>query len=585
MMCRAARSAHHAFGRTSDEIRRYFYGGKSGLKASAASGLAEALFVGTASGVFTQKAALGTERERMQTPNHEGASGRTMNGARQSAGRIGTGAVGRAFGVEPYAAQSEEFSLVLGRPLFQLLLRSKLIRPPFGRLGSRIGVITALAWLPLVALTILSGRFAGGVPVPFLYDYEVNVRLLFSMPLLILAELVVYIRMRAIAAQFEERQITTGVMRPKFDAILCSAMGLRNSITAEIAILLLVFIVGPFIWRGALALKSDTWYATVTGSRPNYTAAGGWYTFVSVPVFQFILMRWYYRLFIWCRLLFQVSRLELNLVPLHPDRCCGLGFLGNMVFAFAPLLVAHSGLMAGFIANRILHEGAKLPGYKFEMVAMAAFLLLIVLGPLCVFAPNLNRARIAGLQIYGRLASDYVVAFAGKWSSGAAEQIEPLLGSSDIQSMADLDSSLAIVREMKLVSFGKDAVFAVYRDNRFTAGSARFHHVFVGGVAQKISPGCSVAGPDNLSLAPLLPRSSGRALDLGGVQKSRSERSLWPALHRVCRKLEFVAHPKSDVLNLQPDWALLRWPTRHASSTGMFRSRRWISIMREVRVV
>jgi hypothetical protein len=339
-----------------------------------------------------------------------------------------------------------------------LLLRSKLIQPPLGNLGWRIGVITMLAWLPLVPFTIFSGRFAGGVLVPFLYDFEVHVRLLFSLPLLILAEMVVYFRMRAITAQFIERQIITDDVRPPFDAVLSSAMRLRNSAAIEIAMLLLVILVGPFIWRGALALHSDTWYATVTGSSPGPTAAGRWYAFVSVPVFQFILLRWYYRLFIWCRFLFQVSRLNLNLVPLHPDRCCGLGFLGNVASAFAPLVAAHSGLVAGFIANRILHEGAKLPDYRFELVGMTVFLLLIVLGPLCVFVPKLNRARLAGLRTYGRLASDYVVGFAAKWARGAAQQVEPLLGSSDIQSMADLDNSFAIVREMKLVPFGRETI-------------------------------------------------------------------------------------------------------------------------------
>jgi hypothetical protein len=194
------------------------------------------------------------------------------------------------------------------------------------------------------------------------------------------------------------------------------------------------------------------------GSSLNLTPAGHWYTFVSVPVFQFILLRWYYRVFIWCRFLFRVSRLELNLVPLHPDRCCGLGFLGNVVTAFAPILAAHSGLLSGFIANRILNEGATLPDYKFELAGVAVFLLLIVLGPLCVFSPKLNGARIAGLRTYGRLASDYVVGFAGKWAHGSTPDIEPLLGSADIQSLADLDSSFAIVREMKLVPFGKQTI-------------------------------------------------------------------------------------------------------------------------------
>jgi hypothetical protein len=358
----------------------------------------------------------------------------------------------------PDLGRREEFSLVLGGPLYQLLLRSGLVRPPFGNLGWRIGVITLLAWLPLVPATILGGRFDGGVKVPFLYDYEVHARLLFSVPLLILAEVIVYGRMRAIAAQFIERQIVTERIRAAFDAALSSAIRLRNSVPTEIAIAGLAFIVGPYIWRATLALHSDTWYATISDSSRSATAAGYWYTFVSIPIFQFILLRWYFRLFIWTRLLFQMSRLDLNLVPLHPDRCCGLGFLGNVVSAFAPLLAAHSGLVAGFIANRILHEGAKLPDFRFELIGMAAFLLVIVLGPLCVFAPSLNRARLAGLRTYGRLASDYVVGFAGKWGYSTAQENDVLLGSSDIQSMADLDSSFGIVQEMKLVPFGKNTI-------------------------------------------------------------------------------------------------------------------------------
>jgi hypothetical protein len=353
--------------------------------------------------------------------------------------------------------RTEDFSLVLGGPLYQLLLRSGLAGAALAGVGPRILLIAALAWLPLVPLTIFGGRFDRGVLVPFLYDFEVHARLLFSLPLMILAEVVVYVRMRAIAAQFLERQIITPRVRPAFDQVLSSAMRMRNSVAAEAAMVLLVLLAGPWIWRAALALASDTWYATVTPAGTIPTWAGRWYAFISVPIFQFILLRWYYRIFIWCRFLFQVSRLDLNLVPLHPDRCCGLGFLGNVAVAFAPLLAAHSGLIAGYIANRIVHEGATLPDYKFELVGMAVFLLIVVLGPLCVFVPKLNSARLSGLRTYGRLASDYTVGFAAKWASDGAPKGE-LLGSSDIQSLADLDGSFAVIREMKLVPFGKQTV-------------------------------------------------------------------------------------------------------------------------------
>ena len=129
----------------------------------------------------------------------------------------------------PTSEHSEDFSLVLGGPLYQLLVRSGLIKPPFGRLSSRILVLTGVAWLPLILLTILGGRFAQGVPVPFIRDFEVHARLLFSLPMLVLAELVVYIRMRAIISQFLERRIVTPDIRPAFNSIISSAMRLRNS--------------------------------------------------------------------------------------------------------------------------------------------------------------------------------------------------------------------------------------------------------------------------------------------------------------------------------------------------------------------
>jgi len=54
------------------------------------------------------------------------------------------------------------------------------------------------------------------------------------------------------------------------------------------------------------------------------------------------------------RFLWQVTRCDLCLVPTHPDRAGGLGFLSLTVVAFAPVRLAHGApLLAGMIANRI----------------------------------------------------------------------------------------------------------------------------------------------------------------------------------------------------------------------------------------
>ena len=96
--------------------------------------------------------------------------------------------------------------------------------------------------------------------------------------------------------------------------------------------------------------------------------AGHWFEFVSVPVFQFILLRWYIRILIWFCFLLRVSRLKLHLLPAHPDRVGGLGFPGKSTIAFAPLLFAQGALLSGQIASRIFYNGQSLLAFKLTIL-------------------------------------------------------------------------------------------------------------------------------------------------------------------------------------------------------------------------
>jgi hypothetical protein len=220
-----------------------------------------------------------------------------------------------------------------------------------------------------------------------------------------------------------------------------------------------VYVIGVLvIWRHYMTLDTATWYATPSLGGSKLTLAGIWYGHVSLPIFQILLCRWYYRVFIWTRFLWQVSRIDLSLVPTHPDRVGGLGFLSETVYAFVPLLIAHGALLAGLLGDRILHLGATLPSFMVEIVVLVIFLMCVVLGPLLVFAPQLVNARRRGLREYGTLAERYVREFDTKWLRGIAPADEPLLGSADIQSLADLSNSFEIVRTMRIVPFSKEAI-------------------------------------------------------------------------------------------------------------------------------
>jgi len=324
----------------------------------------------------------------------------------------------------------------------------------------RIIFLSLLCWLPLFLLAAFEGQLLGGsARVPFLFDVEVHVRFLLAIPLLIAAELVVHRRMLPLLQQFMERKLIPESETSRFDAAVSSSFRLRNSVIAEVILMVIVYGLGiMIIWRQFIALDAATWYATPSAEGTQLSLAGKWYGYVSLPIFQFLLVRWYFRVIIWARFLWKVSRIDLQLIPTHPDRVGGLGFLSNIVYAFGLLAAAHGVLLAGPLANRILFVGDKLPAYLLEIAVVVMFLLCAVLGPLLVFAPQLARAKRVGLREYGTLAQRYVRDFDTKWLRGGASSDEQFVGTGDIQSLADLANSFEVVRTMRLAPFSKEAV-------------------------------------------------------------------------------------------------------------------------------
>src|SRR5215472_4996888 len=349
---------------------------------------------------------------------------------------------------------ARSLSLVLGGPLYQLFLRSRLARPPMELLHRRIIALVLITWLPPAVMALIEGNAFGGVAVSFFKHLAVHVRFLISLPLLIMAEMIVHNRVMSVVAQFSSRHLIAPEVQNRFDAAIASAVKLRNSVVAELVLLILAWTVGYSIWK-QLTLGRDSWY----GSHGTpYTLAGLWYVFVSLPLFRFILARWGFRLLIWYRFLWSVSRLPLRLDALHPDRAGGLGFLGQTPFVFMPVFLAQTCLLSGKIADHIWHDGAKLPQFKLEIAAILLLQVLLGYFPLLFFAPQLARARRTGLFEYGGVAMNYVTAFRQKWITSTTQEKQPMLGTSDIQSLADLTNSFEVVQEMNLWPFNYKSV-------------------------------------------------------------------------------------------------------------------------------
>jgi hypothetical protein len=362
-------------------------------------------------------------------------------------------------------ASIPDFSLTAGGLFYQLLRRLHLVDESQMQLKPIVMVIVpVLAWLPLLVLSGLEGRLAGNVAVPFLQDQEAHIRLLVALPLLLAAEIATSHRMRPLLRMFHRRNLISEGERPRLDAIAASMFRLRDSVLPEIAVIAFVYGVGiTVVWRQLVALQTATWYATESGGVSSLTIAGLWYGYVSLPIFQFLLCRWYLRLIIWARFLWQVSGIRLNLQPTHPDRVGGLSFISAAMSGLVVLAVALGTLLAAYVSTRVFQMAASLYDFKTEAALMVVFVLCIVIGPLLVFSPQLRTTRRAGLAQYGTLATGYVEAFGDKWLRGSRPADEELLGSADIQSLADLGNSYGFVQAMRTVLFSKEDVirFAV----------------------------------------------------------------------------------------------------------------------------
>jgi hypothetical protein len=354
-----------------------------------------------------------------------------------------------------------DFSLALGGPLYQLYLRTRLSTPLLGLLHRRVVGISLFCWLPLLVLSVTDGHLLRGVSVPFLLDLEVHARFLAALPLLIVAELIVHRRMIVVVRQFLERNIIAAQDRARFAEIIASTNRLRNSVLFEVVLLILCFTVGHWVWKEHIAFRITTWYDVSSEGAKHLTVAGYWYEFVSLPIFRFILFRWYFRLFLWYQFLWRVRGLPLHLNLYHPDRSGGLGFLAGSIFAFAPILLAHTTFLAGVLGDRIWHAGASVLSFKMDILGSIVLLLLLVLTPLSFFVVQLEHAqRLAAIE-FGILSSHYVDDFRRKWVQQRSSERELLLGTSDLQSLADLGNSFKTVTEIRLVPFGKDAILRV----------------------------------------------------------------------------------------------------------------------------
>jgi hypothetical protein len=319
-------------------------------------------------------------------------------------------------------------------------------------LRRRILIALLLTWVPLVILAAFGGVAIGnGVGIPLLNDYATNARFLVAMPVLIAAEGIVWSKVVALCGYL----VRSGLVAASDEAILERLVQrfseLRKSRVISVAAAICV-VFGVIFLRKVYSGDKSTWEFAAGASGQMRSAAGWWNLLISVPVFQFLALFWTWRYVVWCWFLFRLSRLDLVLLPSHPDRSAGLRPIAQVHQYWAIVVFAMSSLISAHVGLEIIEGGRTLTDFRLEIAAFLGLSLIVLFAPLLAFSGKLLAARNRGLINYGLLAAEYTRAFDAKWLGRASAEHE-LLGSADIQSLADLANSYEVVHGLRFVPF------------------------------------------------------------------------------------------------------------------------------------
>ena len=157
----------------------------------------------------------------------------------------------------------------------------------------------------------------------FFSDVAVHTRFLVAVPLLIAAETDCIPRLRQVVRHFLAAGLIKEQDRDHYSAAVASSQRLLNSATAEIVIVALAYGLVVAITLSVTPAQIPPWHRAGPGFH-YFSLDGWWHALVSIPLLTILCLGWAWRILVWTRLLSQISRLDLNLKPFHPDHVGGL---------------------------------------------------------------------------------------------------------------------------------------------------------------------------------------------------------------------------------------------------------------------
>ena len=296
--------------------------------------------------------------------------------------------------------------LLEGGPPHWLQRSLGLIKPGYPMIARRAKLVVLVGWVPLVVLAVAQSIILRNqMAKSFFSDFAVYARSLVAAPLFILAEADCLPRLDRVARHFLVAGLITEPDRARFDDAVTSTRRLLDSGLAELIVAILAYGLVAFLLIDVPPDELPSWY-WLKSDYQGLSLAGWWNVLVSVPLFILLFFGWLWRVFLWARFLWLMTRLDLRLIPGHPDHAGGLMFVGDSLRAFWLVSFALGAIVAGQVANRITLYGESLATFKHIVIGLAVFVLILFVGPLTLFIGKLRVTKRRGDFVYGALASE-----------------------------------------------------------------------------------------------------------------------------------------------------------------------------------
>ena len=354
-----------------------------------------------------------------------------------------------------------ELSLVRGDVLFRLQRAVGLIPPDGFGYVRRALVFALVAWLPIAVWATLTGRaLSGMVNEPLLQHFGVHVRCLVAIPLFVIAEGVAHSVTTRLVPHFLRSGLVPEAERGRFSEIVGGVVRLRDAFHPW------VIIAGIVVASSITAPVTQDMHELVwadEGADPTRRLGFGgmWFLYVARPMFLALWLAWLWRVILAFVLFKRIARLELAIVPTHPDRLGGLGFLEGMPAAFSLVVLALSSVLASRWAHEILYHAATLKSLQLPAAAFLVAVAVLFLAPLLAFARPLRAARKRALLDYGALVGEHGRRVRKRWILKEPVQDEELLSAPEIGPVADTIALYEAVANMRTLPIGRRALLAV----------------------------------------------------------------------------------------------------------------------------